>query len=136
MPVRRFMFDTNAASMVIKTRPADFVERVAARPMSDFCISAIVEGELRFGVAKRPDATQLAQAVSRFLMRIDILAWNSAAAEIYGRLRAHLQASGRPIGHLDTLIAAHALAEHAVLVTRDRAFARVPGLTVEDWQTA
>jgi tRNA(fMet)-specific endonuclease VapC len=62
--------------------------------------------------------------------------WDSAAADAYGRLRAALEAAGTPMGNLDTMIAAHALAEGCVVVTRDKAFGRVPGLLVEDWMTA
>ena len=72
-------------------------------------------------------------AVREFLMRIDVLPWDSAAATRYGVLRAALEFSGAPLGNLDTLIAAHALAADAILVTHDHAFARVPALVVENW---
>jgi tRNA(fMet)-specific endonuclease VapC len=36
---------------------------------------------------------------------------------------------------LDLLIASHALAAEAVLITSDKAFSRIPGLTVQDWTT-
>ena len=61
------------------------------------------------------------------------LAWDSAAATRYGALRAVLEANGTPLGNLDTLIAAHALATAAILVTNDQAFARVPNLAIENW---
>ena len=86
-----------------------------------------------YGLARKPGATNLQTAVREFLMRVDVLAWDSAAATRYGVLRAALEASGTPLGNLDTLIAAHALATDAVLVTRDQAFARVPTLVVENW---
>ena len=112
---------------------ADDFARLLATPISDICISAITEGELRYGLAKRPEAVQLARAVGDFLLRIDILPWGSLAAEHYGRLRATLEAAGAPLGNLDTLIAAHALGEDVILVTSDKAFARAPGLAVVDW---
>ncbi|MGI8839408.1 MAG: PIN domain-containing protein [Caulobacteraceae bacterium] len=88
---------------------------------------------MRFGVARRPDAATLGRAVSEFLLRVDILPWDSAAAERYGALRARLEQGGKPLGNLDTLIAAHALATGARLVTSDAAFGRVQDLTVIDW---
>ena len=43
-------------------------------------------------------------------------------------------AVGKSIGPLDTLIATHALALGAVLVTHNtREFKRVPKLVIEDW---
>jgi tRNA(fMet)-specific endonuclease VapC len=51
----------------------------------------------------------------------------------YATVRAYLEAKGQPIGPNDTLIAAHALALGATLVTADVEFTRVPGLKVENW---
>ncbi|MGI9169772.1 MAG: type II toxin-antitoxin system VapC family toxin [Caulobacteraceae bacterium] len=132
----RWMLDTNTVSHILKGRPAVVRERLAATPMAEVCVSAITEGELRFGVAKRPDAANLGRAVAEFLLRVDILAWDSAAAERYGALRARLERVGKPLGNLDTLIAAHALTAGARLVTSDGAFKRVEGLTVVNWTAA
>ena len=130
------MLDTNTVSHILKGRPALVRERLIATPMAEVCISAITEGELRFGLAKRPDAANLRRAVAEFLLRVDILPWDSAAAERYGALRASLEQRGKPLGNLDTLIAAHALAVGAKLITGDSAFGRVPGLAVIDWAMA
>jgi tRNA(fMet)-specific endonuclease VapC len=101
--------------------------------MSELVISAITEGELLFGLAKKPDAKSLSMVVHEFLIRIDVLPWDSAVAECYGTLRADMQRKGRALGNLDMLIAAHALALGLVLITNDRAFTQVEGLTIEDW---
>ena len=130
------MLDTNMASAALLRRPPPMHQRLAAVPSAQVCVSVITEAELRFGLARRPEAIRLARDVEDFLLRVDILPWNSAAATRYGALRATLEAMGRTLAALDTLIAAHALAEDAILVTHDRAFARVPGLTVEDWLAA
>ncbi len=127
------MLDTNAASHIVKGASPQARKRLTAIPITDLCISAITEGELRFGLATRPAAVELARAVGEFLRRVDSLTWDSAAAQHYGRLRAAMQAVGTPLGNLDTLIAAHALAADAILVTSDAAFARVPNLAVVDW---
>lgn len=133
---RRHMLDTNAASRLIRNpSPADEA-RLTGASVPAACISAITEGELRFGLAKRPEAVRLAALVEAFLLRVEILPWESGAADRYGRLRAMLEAAGTPLDDLDTLIAAHALATDAVLVTSDKAFGRVPGLTTVDWERA
>jgi tRNA(fMet)-specific endonuclease VapC len=71
--------------------------------------------------------------VEEFLFEVPTLSWDTSAAECYGTLRASLEAAGTPLGELDTLIAAHALANGLVLVSADKAFARVAGLKLEDW---
>jgi tRNA(fMet)-specific endonuclease VapC len=127
------MLDTNAASAVIKGPTDWFRSRLLDAPVAALCISAVTEGELRFGLAKRPEAIRLAEAAEAFMSRMDILSWDSAAARRYGALRATLDQAGTPLSNLDTLIAAHALAVGAHLVTSDKAFRRVEGLVVADW---
>ena len=93
----------------------------------------MTQGELFYGLARKPEAIALKTAVLAFLSRLDVLPWDRAAAERYGALRASLERLGTPLGNLDTLIAAHALSVDAALVTNDQAFARIEGLQVEDW---
>ncbi len=130
--MKRYMFDTNMVSFLLKAHPA-VVRRVVAAPMAALCISAISEGELLFGLAKRPEARRLHLAVREFLRRVDVLPWDSAVAEHYGPIRAAMTAQGRSLAPLDMLIAAHALGVGAVLVSNDAAFGQVAGLVVEDW---
>ena len=130
--MQRYMLDTNTVSHLIKEHPG-IVRRVVATPMAALCISAITEGELRFGLAKRPDAKRLHLAVQEFLRRVDVLPWDSAIAEHYGALRANMTRQGKILAPLDLLIATHALGAGAVLVTSDRAFGQVTSLHVEDW---
>ena len=101
--------------------------------MAQLAISAVTEGELRYGVARRPDAARLRTIVDEFLLRMTILPWDSEAAQHYGQIRAALERQGQAMGNLDTMIAAHALAMGAVLVTNDQAFTRIEALKVENW---
>ncbi len=132
MPVR-YLLDTNTASYVIKGNLPRVRERLVRVPMSEVAISVITEAELRFGVARRPEASRLEIAVEEFLLRVEILPWNSAAAKSYAALRSVLERAGEPMGNLDMMIAAQALANSAVLVTHDRVFHRVKQLKIEDW---
>lgn len=96
-------------------------------------VSSITGAELSFGVAKSGSERNVA-ALEKFLAPLESLPFDTAAMRRYGPLRAELQARGQPIGALDTLIAAHALALGAVLVTNNLAeFGRVPGLACENW---
>jgi tRNA(fMet)-specific endonuclease VapC len=132
--VEQYMLDTNTASYVIKDNPRTVRERMLEVPMASLCISAITQAELLHGVARRPEAKQLPRAVREFLLRIDILPWDCDAAESYAKLRAHCERAGTPLGIMDMLIAAHAIAAGAMLVTSDRAFYRVgQDLRLVDW---
>ena len=98
------------------------------------CISAVTRAELRFGVVLRPKANRLAQVVDGFLSIARTVAWDSGAADAHGQLRATLTAKGRRIGDFDEMVAAHALALGATLVTDNvRHFSRVSGLKIENW---
>lgn len=88
--------------------------------------------ELRFGASRRNNQ-KLTAAVDTFLSGISVHPFDDEAADAAGRLRAQLESQGRLIGFADTLIAAHAMALSAVLVTNDSDFDRVPALQCEDW---
>ena len=131
-PVTRYMLDTNTVSHLLKKHPA-VASRVVAVPITALCISAVTQGELLFGLARRPEAATLHDAVWEFLRRVDVLPWDAAASEVYGPARAATQREGRVLAPMDLLIGSHALSVDAILVTNDRAFGQLPGLTVEDW---
>jgi tRNA(fMet)-specific endonuclease VapC len=131
-----YLLDTNTASYVIKGNVPRVRERLLKVRMAEVGISVVTEAELRFGVARRPEALRLKTAVEEFLLRVESLPWDSEAAQHYARLRAALEREGNPMGNLDMMIAAHALASEVVLVTSDRVFRRVKQLKIEDWSRA
>jgi tRNA(fMet)-specific endonuclease VapC len=132
--VTRYLLDPNTISQLIRAHPA-VSRRVTATPMASLCMSAITQGELLFGLARRPDATRLHRAVRELLRRVDVLPWDGAAAERYGTIRAAMTRLSKVLAPLDLLIAAHALSLGAVLVTNDGAFRMVDTLATEDWST-
>lgn len=132
MPVR-YLLDTNMASYVIKGNVPRMRERLLKVPMADVGVSVVTDAELRFGIARKPEAVRLKTAVEEFLLRVEVLPWDSEAAQHYARVRAALERAGQPMGNLDMMIAGQALAAQAVLVTHDRVFRRVKALKIEDW---
>jgi len=132
MPVR-YLLDTNTVSYIIKGNRPRVRERLLRVAMAEVGISVITEAELLFGLARRPDATKLKSVVEEFLLRVEVLAWGSEAAQQYATIRAMLESGGEPMGNLDLMIAAQALASGLVLVTSDAVFRRVKGLKLEDW---
>jgi tRNA(fMet)-specific endonuclease VapC len=130
--IAQYMLDTNMVSQIVRGHSAA-VSRMTALPIHKVCISAITEGELCFGLERRPEAIRLRHIVREFLTRVAIKPWDSDAAETYGRTRAALESAGKSLGSLDMLIAAHALQADCVLLTNDRAFSQVADLRIEDW---
>ncbi len=128
-----YLLDTNTVSYLIRRK-----DHLVRRHMEEvaperICISAITEAELRFGLAKRPEATRLAALVGSFLGHVRILPWDSRAAECYAGVRSATERSGEPMAVMDLLIAAQALAISATLITSDRSFRRIKQLAIEDW---
>jgi tRNA(fMet)-specific endonuclease VapC len=128
------MLDTNTASYIIKGKPDRVREHLRNVPMACVCISAITQAELLHGVARKPEAKRLPLAVKEFLIRVEIMPWNSDAAEAYARLRTDCENEGTPLGTMDMLIAAHAIAVDAILITSDKAFYKLQRyLQLADW---
>ena len=131
-----YMLDTNTVSHIIKGDIPLVRQRLARVPMQQVSVSVVTQAELLYGVAKRGHPTGLATRVREFLVRVEVLPWTPAVAAVYGDLRAGCEAARAPLAPLDMMIAAHAKAAGAILVTRDRAFSRMPdGPALEDWTT-
>jgi tRNA(fMet)-specific endonuclease VapC len=131
------MLDTNMASYLLKGRSSAVRDRmISLRPGELACISAVTEAELLYGIAKADIGEQRMRILQWFLLLVAVHPWGREEASVYGRLRAQQEAMGKPLGPLDMQIAAHALSLGAILVTNDRAFHQVPGLTgLENWAT-
>lgn len=132
--LKHFMLDTNMASYIIKGGNDAVQNRLENVPMATVCISAITQAELLRGVAIKPGAKNLPLIVNEFLLRVDILPWDSSAAESWAALRTVFEKAGKTLAAMDMLIAAHAVSCGAILVTNDKAFYNVRKfLSLEDW---
>lgn len=131
------MLDTNIVSHIVRGDRPDILQRLTTVPMESLTISAVTQGELRYGLARRGHPPRLSELVRQVLLRVEVLPWGSEAAEAYGDLRAACEASGLTVAPLDQMIAGHAVAADAILVTRDGVFRRIPPpLRVETWDEA
>lgn len=138
-----YLLDTNIASHIIKGDIPRVRVRLLKVPMHCVSVSVVTQAELLYGVAKRGHPQGLATLVREFLSRVTVLPWTPEVAEVYGDLRSQCEAGGVPLAPMDMLIAAHAKTlelaalkggDTAMLITRDRAFWRVPGgLALDDW---
>ncbi|KJC54816.1 transcriptional regulator [Bradyrhizobium sp. LTSP849] len=129
----RYMLDTNIVSDLIRNPQGKVAKRIAKLGEDNICTSIIVAAELRYGCTKS-GSKRLLKAVEDLLGEINVLPFEVPADTEYGGIRAKLEAAGKPIGGNDLLIAAHAYATGATIVTANTGeFKRIPGLNVENW---
>ena len=130
----KYMLDTNICIYAMKRKPNIVFKRMTENVSAGLCISAITLAELEHGINKSVNKKKNRQTLNNFLEVIEILPFDMSAATEYGKICAYLQSQGTPIGPLDMLIAAHALAESLTIVTNNvKEFERVPGLIIENW---
>ena len=134
----RYLLDTNIVSDLVRNPHGRITQRIRKVGEGRVCTSIIVAAELRYGSAKKgsPRLTAQLDAVLGALEvgALEVLPFDAPADTIYGSLRARLERTGKPIGANDLLIAAQALSLGHVLVTdNEREFARVDGLSCENW---
>lgn len=129
----RYMLDTNIISDLIRKPQGKAASRIARVGENNICTSVIVAAELRYGCAKS-GSKRLLKAVEDLLGEITVLPFDVPADAEYGAIRSELEAAGTPIGSNDLLIAAHACAIGATIVTANaNEFKRIRGLRVENW---
>jgi tRNA(fMet)-specific endonuclease VapC len=129
----RYMLDTNIVSDLIRNPAGKAAAKIRKLGDERLCVSIITSAELRFGAVKR-GSSRLTMLVDQVLGELEILPFEAPADAAYARIRHALEKSGRPIGPNDLLIAAHAIAVGAVLVTANASeFGRVRGLQVANW---
>jgi tRNA(fMet)-specific endonuclease VapC len=128
-----YLLDTNIISDLIRNPQGKAAKRIARAGEDNICTSIIVAAELRYGCAKS-GSKRLRKAVEDLLDEINVLPFDVPADADYGSIRSELEAAGKPIGGNDLLIAAHAFATGATVVTANfDEFKRIRGLKVENW---
>jgi len=133
---RRYMFDTNIISSIIKFPASPLANRMMSLNREEFCTSVVVACELRYGVVKK-GSLALTKRVDQLLDCFDILPLTSEIEAHYAAIRVALERIGMPIGNNDLLIAAHARSLDLVFITDNfNEFSRVPDLRVENWLKA
>lgn len=131
----RYLLDADTVSFALRGE-GGVSERIREQVPSEVGLSCITVAELRFG-AHRRNSRKLHRLLDTFIGGLIVLTFDAAAADRYGRIAASLAASGKPIGILDTMVAAHALENDLTVVSHNpRHFQLVHGLDVEDWYRA
>ncbi|MCU0870653.1 MAG: type II toxin-antitoxin system VapC family toxin [Burkholderiales bacterium] len=132
----RYLLDTNAVSQIVRVQPPSVRERLGAVGVHNTSISVVTLAEMRYGLACRGYPKGLVQRTTTLLGLIRTESWTPDVAHHYAELRCANEKSGLSLSPLDLMIAAHASALDAVLVTADAAFSRLRvGPQVEDGST-
>jgi len=129
----RYLLGTNILIAMSKERPG-LLERLTNIPARDILLSSVVVAEIEYGIANSTRREHNRQVFDTLLAGFQIAPFDAGAAKVYGPIRANLEQRGQLIGPYDLMIAAHAQALDAVLVTDNVGeFRRVEGLAVENW---
>ncbi len=127
------MLDTNIVSDLVRNPQGAVFDKIVEIGSDNLCVSIITAAELRYGCARK-GSPRLLQQVEAILSGLEILPLDVPADAEYAGIRAELEAAGKPIGPNDLLIAAHAYALGATLVTANVGeFTRIQSLRVENW---
>jgi len=130
-----YMLDTNAIIMAVRHPEWPIYPKIKEHLGKDLCISAVTYGELEYGIRKSANPEKNRLAITKILLGIRILDFDSRAAVHFGDIFAELESKRMRIGDRDTMIAAHARSLGYTVVTNNtREFSRVKGLNVEDWK--
>jgi tRNA(fMet)-specific endonuclease VapC len=129
----RHLLDTNILADLLRNPGGRVARRLAIAGEATVCTSIVVACELRFGAAKKGSRT-LSARVENLIESLEVLPLDREADRHYAEIRLHLDRTGRPIGPNDLLIAAHARALDLALISDNvEEFARIPGLTLDNW---
>jgi tRNA(fMet)-specific endonuclease VapC len=131
----KYLIDTNVCIAFLNRSVHAVCLRMAREDPADIAVSAVTIAELTYGAHRGRRSAATLRALDEFTDALTVLPLDAAAARHAGRVRADLEARGRPIGPNDLLIAATALSHDLTLVTHNsREFGRVSGLRTEDWE--
>jgi tRNA(fMet)-specific endonuclease VapC len=134
---QRYLLDTNVISHIMQGRDAPLLARLTTVPVGQAVLSSVTLAELEYGLHRKGQPPRLRNALTQVLLRMDVLPWDEEVATCYGEFCATLEAQGINLSNFDMMIAAHAVAVDATLVSRDKAFLQVAAvnqrLKLEIW---
>ena len=131
---QRYMLDTNVVSHIMQGRDAQLLARLTQLSVGQVVMSSVTLAELEYGLHRKGQPVRLKNALTQVLLRMDVLPWDEKVATCYGEFCSTLEAHGINLSDFDMMIAAHAVAVDATLVSRDKAFGQVGDrLRLEVW---
>ena len=132
----KYLLDTNICIYLMNHYPPEVLQKLRKVGVGKIALSSITVSELHYGARKSDRIKQNIQRIEEFIYPFDVLAYDEAASQEYGKIRAYLEKNGQVIGPLDMLIAAHALSRDLILITNNtKEFRRIKSLQIENWVT-
>jgi tRNA(fMet)-specific endonuclease VapC len=131
-----YLLETNVWIFYLKHSSSPVEARLKSTPAREIAVCSVVWAELLYGARKYEKRQDRIARVERTLAPFQSLPFDDAAARHYAEIRDDLETRGEVIGPNDLLIAAIARTHGLTLVSNNREFERVRGLTVEDWTVA
>jgi tRNA(fMet)-specific endonuclease VapC len=130
---RRYLLDTNVVSHVMQGRDQELLARLTQLRVGQAVMSSVTLGEIEYGLHRKGEPPRLRNALHQLRLHVEVLPWDDAAATCYGALCSTLESKGINLSDFDMMIAAHAVAADAVLVSRDKAFTHIPSGIGAHW---
>ena len=130
------MLNTDTCIFLMRGESPALAARVQSVPLQQQVMSAVTFAELSYGVQASAAAKrkQNQSVLDSLVLHLAVLDWPQDAAKHYAEIRADLKKRGAQLGAADLMIAAHARAMGAIVVTNNvKDFERVKGLEVENW---
>ncbi len=129
-----YLIDTNICIYIMNNHPPEVIEKFKKIGIGEVGVSSITVSELYYGVCKSSQIKKNSQRVNEFLQPFTILPYDEKASINYGHIRYELEKTGKLIGPLDMLIAAHALSNDLILITNNmKEFKKIKSLRLENW---
>lgn len=128
----KYLLDTNMITHILRENP-NVLAKVSKLSVLDIGISSLTLAEISYGFAKKPEKVKMQRLFKALLLRLTVLPFDENIAHHYGVFKASIEKQGKNLAPLDLLIASHADAVGAILVSNDKAFYQIPNLRVEDW---
>lgn len=131
----KYLLDTNMVTHILRENP-NVLNKISKLHFSEMGISILSHAEIQYGFAKKPEKVKMQRLFNELLLWIDVLPFDETVSAHYGQFKANAEKQGKSLAPLDMLIAAHASAIGAVLVSNDQAFQQIKDLQVQDWTKA
>ena len=131
-----YFLDSNFVISAIKNKIPDIEKKMKPISHSSIKVPSMVRAELIAGAYNGHDVKNDIENINGFLSPYEVIPFDKGASDIYGRIWAELEKTGRRIGANDLIIAATVMSNGGILVTNNtKEFSRIKGLHLEDWST-